>query len=356
MKIVRRILLALVVLILLAVVGVLSYRAVWQHRIANETKITSPNGVDEAKFIDVNGAKEWVTIRGENRNNPIILFLHGGPSEANSPLVSLYTPYEKDFVFVQWDQPGAGKTFIKAGDHQPKLTLESMTADGIAVAEYLRNEFHRPKIILIGEDWGSLLGVRMIEKRPDLFTAFIGTDTAVSWVAKQQVEYDYTRNRATALNDQKTLAALQKLGPPPYLSLDRYRQFPRLLPPEDDASISRLIKLVFRSPRLSLTDMFGWYKGLRSGEEELTPVMISVDLRKTDTTFAVPIFFIEGENNIVSPTSLVSDYLSKIQAPMKRLQIVPGASYFVIWAHPTEFLNFLREDLRLASARADVTN
>jgi pimeloyl-ACP methyl ester carboxylesterase len=356
MKIVRRILVAFVVLILLAVIGVLSYRAVWQHRIVNATKITSPNGIEEEKFIDVNGAQEWVAVRGENKNNPIILFLHGGPSEANSPLVSLYTPYEKDFVFVQWDQPGAGKTFIKAGDHQPKLALESMAADGISVAEYLRGEFHQPKIVLIGEDWGSLLGERMIEKRPDLFTAFIGTDTAVSWVAKQQVEYDYTKNRATSLNDRKTLEALQKLGPPPYLSLDRYRQFPRLVPPEDDASIKRLIELVFRSPRLSLTDMFGWYKALRSGEEELTPVLISADMRKADTKFAVPVFFIEGENNIVSPTSLVSDYVSKIQAPVKKLQIVPGASYFVIWAHPAEFLNFLREDLRLPSAKADVTN
>src|SRR5262249_5113660 len=120
----------------------------WQHRIASEVRITSPRGIDEAKFIEINSAQEWITIRGDDKKHPVILFLHGGPSEANSPFVSFYRPYEKDFVFVQWDQPGAGKTYIKAGDHQPKLTLESMTNDGIAVAEYVRNEVHQSKVIL----------------------------------------------------------------------------------------------------------------------------------------------------------------------------------------------------------------
>jgi pimeloyl-ACP methyl ester carboxylesterase len=232
MKIVRGILLILAALIVLLVVAALSYRAVWQHRIANAVRITSPNGIDEAGFLDINGAQEWITVRGDNKDNPVILFLHGGPSEANSPFVSLYTPYEKDFVFVQWDQPGAGKTCIKAGKHQPNLTLERMTADGIGVAEYLRGRLHKSKVILIGEDWGSLLGLRMIEQRPDLFLAFVGTDQIISWLAKQDVEFEYTKSRATAGHDQELLAALGQTGSPPYRSLQSYRRVPRILPPK----------------------------------------------------------------------------------------------------------------------------
>jgi hypothetical protein len=81
-KIIRRVFLTLVTLVVLAIVAALSSRAMWQHRIANEVKINSPNGIDEAKFIDIHGAQEWITIRGDNRNNPVIVFLHGGPSEA----------------------------------------------------------------------------------------------------------------------------------------------------------------------------------------------------------------------------------------------------------------------------------
>jgi pimeloyl-ACP methyl ester carboxylesterase len=186
MKIVRRISFAIAAIVALAVAGALSYRAWWQHRIANALAITSRNGIDEAKFIHIDGTDQWITIRGENKANPIILFLHGGPSEANSPFASLYRPFEKDYVFVQWDQPGAGKTYIKAGRHQPKLTLESMAADGIAVAEYLHGELLGPKIILIGQDWGGLLGLQMIRQRPDLFTTFVGTGQIVGLFAQQE--------------------------------------------------------------------------------------------------------------------------------------------------------------------------
>jgi pimeloyl-ACP methyl ester carboxylesterase len=351
MKIVRGISLVLAALVVLAVVVAFSYRAMWQHRIANKTRITSPNGIDEAKFVEINGAEEWITIRGDNKDNPVILFLHGGPSEANSPFVEFYTPFEKDFVFVQWDQPGAGKTYIRAGSHQPKLEIEGMAADGIAVADYVKNELHKPKIILIGQDWGGVLGVRMIEQRPDLFAAFVGTGQIVGMLGTQDVLYEYALSHATATHDEKMLAALKQLGPPPY-DLERYGQFQDCCrnpfwPPDDVAGINRMKGVLVVSPSLSIAEMYGWIKGLRTGEVELdTMLMTMEDLRQTDTAFSVPVFFIQGEDDNVTPTSLVADYVSKIQAPAKKVDIVPGAGHFVMWTHPNEFLNLLREDLR----------
>lgn len=353
---------ALVVLVVLVVVAALSYRAMRQHRIANEVKITSPNGIDEAKFIEVNGAEEWITIRGDNKDNPVILFLHGGPSEANSPFVEFYTPFEKDFVFVQWDQPGAGKTYIRAGSHQPKLTIESMAADGIAVAEYVKNELRKPTIILIGQDWGGMLGLRMIEQRPDLFAAFAGTGQIVGMLGTQDVLYQYALSHATASRDQKMLDALKQLGPPPYDTLERYGQFQECCrnpfwPPDDVAGINRMRGLLVVSPSLSIAEVSGWIKGLRTGERELdTMLMTMEDLRKAHTAFSVPVFFIQGGDDNVTPTSLVADYISKIQAPAKKLDIVPGAGHFVMWTHAAEFLNFLREDVRSASIKPGVAN
>lgn len=351
-KIVGRVLLALAALVLLAVVAALLYRAVWQHRITDKTRIASPNGIDEAKFININGAEEWITIRGDNPNNPVILFLHGGPSEANSPFVEFYTPFEKDFVFVQWDQPGAGKTYIRAGSHQPKLTIESMAADGIAVAEYVENELHKPKIILIGQDWGGVLGVRMIEQRPDLFAAFVGTGQIVGMPGTQDVLYEYALSHATAAHDDKMLAALKQLGPPPYSTLERYGQFQDCCrnpfwPPDDVAAINHMRGTLVVTPSLSLAEVSGWVKGLRTGEQQLDAMLMTMeDLRKAHTTFSVPVFFIQGEADNVTPTSLVADYVSRIQAPVKKLDIVPGAGHFVMWTHAADFLDYLREDVR----------
>ncbi len=341
-------------LIVLVVIGALGYRAYWQHRIAKELRITSPEGINEAKYIDVNGAQQWITIRGQNRNAPVILFLHGGPAEANSEFAELYLPYEKKYVFAQWDQPGAGMTYIKAGDHQPKLTLNGMADDGIAVAAYLRQELHAPKIILIGQDWGGVLGIRMIEKRPDLFSAFIGTGQIVGMMAGQRWQYQYALNRVTASHDEKMLSALKEVGAPPYRTLERYGQFQNCCrnpfwPADDVAGIQRLQAMLAFSPSLTIPEAYGWYKALRTDEvKQDTFVMKMKDLRDTDTTFAVPVFFIQGANDNVTPTVLVADYERKIQAPVKRIDAVPNAGHFVIWTHPNEFLPLMQADLQLA--------
>ena len=353
MKIVGWISLSLTAIVAIAVAGALSYRAWWQHRIANAVRISSPNGIDEARFINVNGADQWITVRGENKDNPVVLFLHGGPSEANSPFLSLYRPFEKDYVFVQWDQPGAGKTYIRAGHHQPNLTLESMATDGIAVAEYLHGQLPQSKIILIGQDWGGLLGLRMIRQRPDLFTAFVGTGQIISMFAGQDKQYEYTRNRAIAGHNEKVLTALNQMGPPPYHSLEDYRRFGEYFEPvkpqEDLASEGRLTDLLAVSPSLSIVDVYYWIKALRSGEELLNSTMMREDLLKTGSIFSVPIFFIQGRDDVITPTSLVAEYVSEIQAPAKNLKIVPGAAHFVMWTRPSEFLESLREDMRSAT-------
>jgi pimeloyl-ACP methyl ester carboxylesterase len=356
LKILALALVGIVVVLGVAVTAALGYRAHWQHKNRETLAIHSANGIDEAKFITVNGAEEWITIRGDDRGNPVILFLHGGPSEANSPFISFYTMFERDFVFVQWDQPGAGKTYIRAGSHQPALAIDSMAADGIAVAEHLKAELHNPNIILIGQDWGGLLGVRMIEQRPDLFSAFVGTGQIVSMLGAQNVQYQTALKRATANQDKEVLEALRQIGPPPYLTLDSYGQFQDCCrnpywPADDIAAINRMKGALIVSPALTIAEIFGWTQGLRTGEEKLDTMLLTtaVDLRKAHTEFSVPVFFIQGENDNVTPTSLVTDYVSTILAPAKKLDVVPNAGHFVMWTHPREFLELLRKDMVSAS-------
>ena len=355
MKLVAKALAVLLILVLVGVGGLMAHRAWRQHELAREWRITTPNGIQDARFIQINGREEWITIRGERRDNPVILFLHGGPSEANSPFIGFYRPFEKDYVFAQWDQPGAGKTYIRAGANQPKLTLDGMADDGIAVAEQLRALLHAPRIILIGQDWGADLGLAMIRKRPDLFQAFVGTGQAVSWLGEQTPQYEQTLRRATAAYDQKTLDGLKKIGPPPYRTLAGYRAFGDLFEaykfPDDVAAEGQLRSALYLSPELSFPEMFGWAKGLRSGEEILTPVMMGIDLSEADSRFAVPVFFIQGASDSITPVSMVADYLPRIEAPAKRLDAVPDAGHMVMWQRPGPFLALLKQDLALASAR-----
>ena len=142
------------------IVAALAYRAYRHHQIANATVIDTAKGIDEALFAKIGGIDQWITIRGQNRDNPVLLLLHGGPGLPTNPYSQTFLfSWTRDFTLVQWDQRGAGKTFGKSGPLDPAVTIDRMALDGVEVAEFLRQKLHKQKIVLVGLSWGSILGV-----------------------------------------------------------------------------------------------------------------------------------------------------------------------------------------------------
>src|SRR5262245_24656210 len=140
------------------------------------------NGVqrlEEASFLTIGGIEQWVTIRGDDRRAPVLLLVHGGPADVQSPFVSTYAPYEKDFVLVQWDQRGAGRTFAKSG--AAGVALEKIVADGIDLAAQLHKRFPKQKLIVFGHSWGSVVATEMVQQRPELFDVYVGTGQVAAW-------------------------------------------------------------------------------------------------------------------------------------------------------------------------------
>jgi pimeloyl-ACP methyl ester carboxylesterase len=170
--------------------------------------------VREDQFVSIGGSEQWVTIQGESCANPVVLFLHGGPGNTLSPYAdAIYGPWARDFTLVQWDQPGAGRTF---GRNPPAddatLTLDRMAQDGIALAQYLTQRLGKKKIILTGGSWGSILGVHMVKARPDLFYAFVGVSQVVHYRDNLTASYTRLMGLARAKNDQVSKVDLPALG------------------------------------------------------------------------------------------------------------------------------------------------
>src|SRR5262252_8508641 len=165
----------------------------------------SAQRIEEASYITIGGIEQWVTIRGDDRRTPVLLLLHGGPGDVQSPLVSTYAPYEKDFVLVQWDQRGAGRTYAKNG--ATNVTREQLIADGIDLAGQLRNRFPRAPLILFGHSWGSIIATGMAQQRPDLFTAYVGTGQVTAWADTVQFQFDFLKQRHKEKGDVDALAA-----------------------------------------------------------------------------------------------------------------------------------------------------
>ena len=165
---------------------------------------------------EIGGIEQWVQIRGEDRDNPAILVLAGGPGNSLVPLTPVFRTWEQAFTVVQWDQRGAGRTYGRDPADQGAMTMDRMVRDGIELTLYLREHLRQPKIVLLGHSWGTVLGVLMTKRRPDLYAAYVGTGQVVAKEEKEEILYAALLEKVRAAHDEDGLRRLEEIGAPPY--------------------------------------------------------------------------------------------------------------------------------------------
>jgi pimeloyl-ACP methyl ester carboxylesterase len=314
----------------------------------------APVPINEATFVPIGGIEQWITIKGDDRSNPVILFLHGGPGDALSPFAdAMYGGWEKDFTLVQWDQRGAGRTFGKSGpSSEPALTVERMVQDGVEVATYLTKHLDKRKLILLGGSWGSVLGIHMAHARPDLFYAYVGTAQMVNWQKNVAASYARVLELARAAGDEEAVTALTAIGAPPWHSVSKWPVFHKLerryqaklvtAPPALET-----INPAYASPQereqYAAADDFSF---LQFWGMTLSGPFTAVDLPALGTTFAIPIFIIQGEEDLTAAPRLAKAYFDSIKAPRKRFYLVLGTGHEPSAAELTLTLKVLEEQVR----------
>jgi pimeloyl-ACP methyl ester carboxylesterase len=159
------------------VVGGLAWRTARQRQAAKALEITTPNRIVEQRFITVGGIDQWIQLRGEDRANPVLLVLHGGPGWPNAVFTLPLRPWEQHFTVVQWDHRGAGKTLGRTGKAgSGPMTFDQRVADAIELIEFLRQDLGVDKVVVLAESMGTLTGLPLIKRRPDLVHALVVTD------------------------------------------------------------------------------------------------------------------------------------------------------------------------------------
>jgi pimeloyl-ACP methyl ester carboxylesterase len=314
-------------------------------RNAQQYAIASPKGIDEASFVTVGGIEQWITIRGEDHDNPVLLFLHGGPGDVTNPWTfALFAPWEKYFSVVQWDQRGAGRTLRKSGRAvAPTITVDRMVQDGIELTEYLRKHLGKEKIIIVGHSFGSILGVRMAKARPDLFYAYVGTGQVADSARSSSVAYDALLKKAKAVGDQRAIEELSHVGPPPYESSDGSRvQYKWANAFEGaDEFLYGTLGLTLVAPGNSVQDINDSVEGQVLSGDRLVPQTKSIGPADLGLEFSIPIFVFQGEQDFTTPTVLAQHYLESIKAPRKAFVPISGGGHFAVFMHSDKFLEEL---------------
>jgi pimeloyl-ACP methyl ester carboxylesterase len=317
-----------------------------RSRNARTYAITGPNGIDEATYVKIGGIEQWITIRGPDRNNPVLLFLHGGPGDATNPWgYAAFRSWLKYFTLVQWDQRGAGRTFGRNRASASTITPDQMVQDGIELSELLKKRLHKNKILLVGHSWGSVLGFFMVKARPDLFYAFVGTgQVAAEFSRSSAVAYTALLQRASRQVNLQAVQELKQIGPPPYKDGKGFGVLHKwaMLSERADVFLASALGFALTAPGYSVGDINDWFDGQSVSGEHLAPFFDELDRKLLGGELNVPVFVIQGAEDYTTPVSLAKTYLDSLRAPHKAFATIEGAGHFAVFTNQAEFLKDLR--------------
>ncbi len=293
--------------------------------------VSEERGIAKLKKVELGGMNQWISIRGKDKNNPVLLWLHGGPGLAQMPLAHyLDGELEKEFVVVHWDQRGAGKSNPLDFD-ESTMTEEQFLSDAIELVNYLRYSFDDEKIYLLGHSWGSKLGLELVNLYPEDFYAFISVTQIVDVQEGLDISYEWLKNKLEENGDRRNIEKLEKIGPPPY-TISQYRNFAGIMVKYGgniDVGKEELIAIGIQAPEYTFLEYIQWLDGALRHAGPIWDVSEEhdIDYRKEITSVDVPIYFFAGRNDYTTPLVLIEDYFERIEAPKKELIIFENSAH-----------------------------
>ena len=324
----------LVVAGLFAGVIAVSFAAVWLSQlfaytppIIDREGRALPGSIAVMETIRLGGTEQWVTIRGRDQSNPVLLFLAGGPGGSELAHVRNQMPALEDhFVVVNWDPANAGKSYGVLP--YSELTLDRVVSDAHELTLLLRERFADEKIFLFGESGGTVIGVKLIQRYPELYAAWIGTGQRTIVHEDDLMGYDFALRYAAERGDTASVETLRQNGPPPYTGWNMFwknAQYLMVLN-EYGAANSRHEDTGhdqfgdwLTGPEYGLLDRLNVFRGLWEGFTKLYPEHDAIDFSTQATRLSVPVYFVQGRYDVVEMSSLLERWFAVVEAPHKEI-------------------------------------
>jgi pimeloyl-ACP methyl ester carboxylesterase len=185
----------------------------------------------------------------------------------------------------------------------------------------------------VGGSWGSILGIHMVHARPELFYAYVGQAQMVNWRRNVQASYARVLELARADGNKEAIDALTQIGPPPWNRLAKFRPYRKWLRTYQAKAATApmppfAIDPAYASPKERAqweeADDFNWlhFVGL-----EMSGPLTKADLPALGTDFALPVFIVQGEQDLTARPELAKAYLDSIKAPRKQFILAPGSGH-----------------------------
>jgi pimeloyl-ACP methyl ester carboxylesterase len=311
-----------------------------------------PSSIASLEKVKIGGVDQWVLIRGKSVNNPVLLFLSGGPGGTELGWFrQINADLENDFVVVIWEQRGAGKSY--SASPYAEITVDRLVEDGVELSQLLMKRFQEQKIYLVGHSWGTILGVKMVQRAPSLFYAYVGTGQMVNTTENDLITYDWTIAKARQQGDTKALEDITRYGPPPYNGLLAGWQYVSYLSrglAYEEEEIGLPEKIVPNGMEVSefgLLDKLYYWRGLLEGLNEIyVKELRDLDFETQATKLDVPVYLMIGRHDYNSNWVLAERWFNQLQAPQKELIWFANSGHSPCYYEPTRFNTLLVTKVR----------
>ena len=326
--------------------------------------VTDTNGkpvdgsISEKVFLEIGGVRQGMFIRAKDTSNPVLLYIHGGPSFSEFFLVEKYpTGMENFFTVCYWEQRGGGISFSPQVQLE-SLTLEQLASDATEVTNYLRNRFKKEKIFVMAHSGGTAFAIQTVEKHPELFDAYIGISQITRQAESEKLAYKYMTDKYSSAGNSGMLSEFRKY---PILENDSF-----LLPFFNSVlrdksmhelgigtmrNIKSIMKGVFfpvwTCRAYTLKEKFNIWRSKFSfvNRSGLREQILKSDITNIITRLDVPVYFMSGRYDLTVNHDLSEEYLLKLDSPVKRFYTFENSAHSPMFEEPEMFLEILTSDI-----------
>ncbi len=311
--------------------------------------------------IELDGIRQTICIRGESGDNPVLLVLHGGPGSSEMFLVNRYNcELEKEFIVVNWDQRGSGKSY-HSGIPEETMNVRQFLSDTEELVAYLKEKFSKKKIFLLGHSWGTLLGVLYASENPDSLYAYIGVGQISDMAESERLSWQFVLSESRRENRKGYLKELESMtGPAPYWDpencpdwFDRLARQREILLKLGGSVYGRTnynewINAALKSKEYNLTDIINYFRGEIFSVRQMWAEVMTYNLMKQVDRLEVPVYLMSGRYDHQVSSVLSYRYYENLSAPFKKFIWFDFSGHSPLFEEPDKFNSILVNDIRAA--------
>jgi proline iminopeptidase len=307
-----------------------------------------PYSISTLEKVKLGGVDQWITIRGRHKELPILLFLHGGPGSPQTGAQQKYnSELEDHFLVVNWDQRGSGKSFSSEVTVE-SMNLEQMLGDAHELIQYLLEKFQQPKMFIMGQSIGSLYGLMLAHRYPELLYAFVGVNPPINRSMEEKLSYEFALENAKKKGNKKAIGELEGIGFPTngnYRNIDDMVIQRKWLTKFNGVAFKKNAAFInmhyLLSHHLTFKEKLTFMKGFGFSATNLWEELTSVNFFSSVPEIEVPVFFIAGRHDKIVFIDLVQQYVDTVKAPEKHLIILEESGHLALFEEPERFNDIL---------------